>query len=112
MALPHPPKKDNQRFDDWMLLLYRAVLGGDTSEGGTSDHTQLSNLNSDSFSHPTSQQLAQLTGSGNTALHYHAADRDRANHTGTQTSATISDFAQAVQSLQSSSALEAQIFGR
>jgi hypothetical protein len=33
-----------------------------------------------------------LTDSGDTALHYHAADRSRANHTGTQTAATISDF--------------------
>lgn len=30
---------------------------------------------------------------GNTTLHFHAADRARANHTGTQTRSTISDFA-------------------
>lgn len=33
-----------------------------------------------------------LTDSGDTTLHYHADDRDRKNHTGTQTAATISDF--------------------
>lgn len=33
-----------------------------------------------------------LTSLGNTALHYHTSDRDRANHTGTQTANTISDF--------------------
>jgi hypothetical protein len=33
-----------------------------------------------------------LTDSGDTALHYHSTDRNRANHTGTQTAATISDF--------------------
>lgn len=33
-----------------------------------------------------------LTSGGNTTLHRHDADRARANHTGTQTKATISDF--------------------
>lgn len=33
-----------------------------------------------------------LTGAGDTTLHYHAADRNRTNHTGTQTASTISDF--------------------
>ena len=32
-----------------------------------------------------------LTDGGNSPLHYHATDRDRANHTGTQTMSTISD---------------------
>ena len=32
-----------------------------------------------------------LTDSGDTTLHYHSTDRDRANHTGTQTLSTISD---------------------
>lgn len=33
-----------------------------------------------------------LTDSGASTLHYHASDRARANHTGTQTASTISDF--------------------
>lgn len=33
-----------------------------------------------------------LTDAGDTALHYHSDDRDRANHTGTQPASTISDF--------------------
>jgi len=33
-----------------------------------------------------------LTDAGDSALHYHATDRARANHTGTQTASTISDF--------------------
>jgi len=33
-----------------------------------------------------------LTDGGASTLHYHASDRSRANHTGTQTAATISDF--------------------
>jgi hypothetical protein len=33
-----------------------------------------------------------LTDAGDTSLHFHSSDRDRANHTGTQTASTISDF--------------------
>lgn len=33
-----------------------------------------------------------LTDAGDSTLHYHATDRNRANHTGTQTASTISDF--------------------
>jgi len=33
-----------------------------------------------------------LTDAGDSTLHYHSADRNRANHTGTQTASTISDF--------------------
>jgi len=33
-----------------------------------------------------------LTDAGDTALHFHSSDRARANHTGTQTASTISDF--------------------
>ncbi len=111
MALVFPPKKTDPTFDDWMRRFYRAVLG-DSGDTVATDHTQLSNLNTDNFSHLTGNQASLLTGSGNTALHYHAADRDRANHTGTQTSATISDFASAVAAIQSGGPLEAQIFGK
>jgi hypothetical protein len=37
-----------------------------------------------------------LTDGGASTLHYHTSDRDRANHTGTQLSSTISDFATTV----------------
>lgn len=40
--------------------------------------------------------LSALTGGGNTTLHFHSADRDRANGTGTQLAATISNFSSAV----------------
>ena len=33
-----------------------------------------------------------LTAGGDSTLHYHASDRNRTNHTGTQTASTISDF--------------------
>jgi hypothetical protein len=44
----------------------------------------------------TLEEVEELTGSGNTNLHYHDSDRDRANHTGTQTADTISDLDQAI----------------
>lgn len=49
-----------------------------------------------SRAYPSLAQLTSLTGAANSALHYHDADRDRSNHTGTQTASTISDFAASV----------------
>lgn len=46
----------------------------------------------DEYYHLTSAQHIDLTDGGDTSLHYHVADRARANHTGTQTASTISDF--------------------
>ena len=44
------------------------------------------------YYHLTSAQHTDLTDVGDSALHYHATDRARANHTGTQLMATISDL--------------------
>jgi hypothetical protein len=44
----------------------------------------------------TPAQITDLTDAGDSTLHYHATDRARANHTGTQAAATISDFTSAV----------------
>ena len=44
------------------------------------------------YYHLTSAQHTDLTDSGDSTSHYHATDRARANHTGTQTASTISDF--------------------
>ena len=46
----------------------------------------------------TAANHTDLTDAGDSALHYHATDRDRANHTGTQLAATISNFAAGVRS--------------
>lgn len=46
----------------------------------------------------TPAQITDLTDAGDSALHYHATDRARANHTGTQLASTISDFTSAVAS--------------
>jgi hypothetical protein len=40
----------------------------------------------------TTANHTDLTDAGDSTLHYHATDRDRANHTGTQLAATVSDF--------------------
>ena len=44
----------------------------------------------------SSIQKTDLTDSGDSSLHYHSSDRNRANHTGTQIASTISDFSTTV----------------
>ena len=56
------------------------------------NHDDLSGLNVADYQHLTSTQKTDLTDSGESSLHYHSSDRDRSNHTGTQTASTISDF--------------------
>jgi hypothetical protein len=56
------------------------------------DHNSLGGLQGGQVSqyyHLTLAQHGELTGAGDTSLHYHSADRARANHTGTQSVATI-----------------------
>lgn len=45
----------------------------------------------------TATNLNILDDGVDTTLHFHASDRNRANHTGTQTASTISDFTEAAQ---------------
>ena len=69
------------------------------SYGSSINHNSLDGLqggSSASYYHLTGTQHTDLTDAGDSTLHYHATDRDRANHTGTQTSATISNFDEAV----------------
>lgn len=47
-----------------------------------------------------------LTDAGETTLHYHSSDRDRANHTGTQLASTISDFQTATESYSINNVVE------
>lgn len=59
------------------------------------DHAALGSLQggtTDEYYHLTATQHTDLTDSGDSSLHYHSTDRDRANHTGTQSASTISDF--------------------
>lgn len=115
MAISQPPDISDPRFKDWMFRFWKEVSGPTVTPAATNtqDHSFLSNLNSTSYSHLTALQLSSLTGAGDSVLHYHVADRDRANHTGTQTSNTISDFASAVAANTPTVdvVLQSQIFG-
>lgn len=73
--------------------------GSNLTDLTTRSHTDLQNLNTASYTHLTATNHTDLTDAGDTALHYHATDRARANHTGTQVAATISDFATATQAV-------------
>lgn len=61
------------------------------------DHATLTNLNSATYTHLTAANHTDLTDGGDSTLHFHSADRARANHTGTQTASTVSDFDEAAQ---------------
>jgi len=67
------------------------TINGNITVSGTVDGVDLSSLGS-----LTSTQKADLTDGGSSTLHYHAADRARAVHTGTQLASTISNFSAAV----------------
>lgn len=51
-------------------------------------------------------EYTDLTDAGDSALHYHDTDRARANHTGTQLAATISDLATAVNGIVASETID------
>jgi hypothetical protein len=51
----------------------------------------------DTTFHLTAIEKTDLTDGGDSSLHYHSSDRNRANHTGTQLASTISDFVEASQ---------------
>lgn len=58
----------------------------------TRNHADLQNILGSGAHHFSELEHTDLTDAGTSALHYHDADRARANHTGTQLAATISDF--------------------
>jgi hypothetical protein len=63
--------------------------------GSTTTHSNLSGLQggtSNEYYHLTSAQHTDLTDSDDCTIHYHASDRARANHTGTQSCSTLSDL--------------------
>ncbi len=71
---------------------YRGNRLTGSAAGSATSHIALTDLNSDLYHHLTLVEYTDLTDAGDSALHYHATDRARANHTGTQTASTISDF--------------------
>lgn len=119
LGLPQPPRVKEARFDDWLWRFWKRVeeaTGGEAQPAV--NHATLSNLNSAAYSHLSEDDKTDLTDGGASALHYHPSDRARENHTGTQTAATISDFASAVAAAvgsgvgaDSSTILSSQIFG-
>lgn len=70
---------------------YQGVLAEGAFVDG--DKTKLNGIESGAEVNNISDANAtDLTDGGDSTLHYHSADRNRANHTGTQTALTISDF--------------------
>lgn len=81
------------QFDGQRLTVSDA--NGNVLTGLNAAHNDLKSIQggaTDDYYHLTSAQATDLTDAGDSALHYHSADRARANHTGTQTASTISDF--------------------
>lgn len=73
------------------------VLTNTTASFTTAQETKLSGIETGAEVNNISDANAtDLTDGGDSTLHYHASDRNRANHTGTQLASTISDFDTAV----------------
>lgn len=72
-------------------------VGSNLTDLTTRNHADLQNINTSAYTHFTAIDHADLTDAGDSSLHFHSADRARANHTGTQLSSTISDFTEAAQ---------------
>jgi len=73
--------------------------------GAVGNHNDLSLIDGGTtgeYYHLTSTQHADLTDTGDSALHYHSTDRNRANHTGSQLYTTITDFIETVQDIVAS----------
>jgi hypothetical protein len=99
-----PPPQTGQPIDGWLFLLWKRLTatgqllwsglsftGSNLTDIETRNHADLQNLNTASYTHLTATNHTDLTDAGDSTLHYHAADRARANHSGTQLLATISD---------------------
>lgn len=121
VKVPPPPlgSKDDNSWNAWYLSIKAALnrlgssltwalldfTGSNLTDIATRSHQDLQNLQGGSTTeryHLTSSQASaiatfnntswtDLTDAGDSSLHYHSADRNRANHTGTQLLATISD---------------------
>lgn len=108
--LPPPPvhSEDKTIWTNWYIAVKDSInnlrtdlkwINLDFTESNLTDiiarnHNDLNSINGGSTTeryHLTAAQHTDLTDSGESTLHYHASDRDRANHTGTQLLATISD---------------------
>ena len=59
--------------------------------GSSTERYHITSTQATAIASFNSTQWTDLTDGGESTLHYHASDRARANHTGTQTLSTISD---------------------
>jgi len=93
--LAQPPRKDDSRFDDWMFRLWKRIAstagvawslidktGSNLTDIETRNHADLQNINTASYTHLTATNHTDLTDAGDSALHYHATDRDLSNAAG------------------------------
>lgn len=93
--LAQPPRKTDGRFDDWMFKLWQRISragefawslisfsGSNITDIETRNHADLQNINTANYTHLTEANHTDLTDAGDSALHYHATDRDLANATG------------------------------
>lgn len=99
LPLAQPPRKDDNRFDDWVFLLWRRITsvagiawsiidktGSNLTDIETRNHADLQNINTASYTHLSSTNATDLTDGTDSTLHYHATDRDLANASGILTS--------------------------
>jgi len=113
-VLAQPPASIPDYLDKFAILAGKIVIQKNASSFSTIesafvkvfvpedtlDHNDLASLQGGTageYYHLTSAQHTDLTDGGDSTLHYHSSDRDRANHTGTQLASTISDFNEAAQ---------------
>lgn len=65
------------------------------------NHDSLSELDVGNYRHLSATHKTDLTDGGDSSLHYHSADRNRANHSGTQAISTVSGLQDALDGKQS-----------
>lgn len=89
VALGIPAQDTNTTYTEATTSTDGLMASGDKIKlNGIEDGAEVNNI--------SDTNATNLTSGANTTLHYHTSDRNRANHTGTQTSSTISDFATTV----------------
>jgi len=109
IPLAQPPRKEDRVFDDWMYRLWKRIstaggfgwdlvdtTGSNLTDLETRNHEDLQNINTASYTHLTATDHTDLTDLGDTTLHFHSADRDRANHTGEQAISTVTGLQDAL----------------
>lgn len=91
--LAQPPRKEDARFDDWMFRLWKRIAstaglawdlidttGSNLTDLTTRNHADLQNINTATYTHLSATNATDLTDGGDSALHYHLADRIHARN--------------------------------